>query len=101
MGSLECVHIQFSNNQFSDRRTINSPGFLTLSQTSLLLGTVEMFVAFVSFVFAFYSYKLMENMAVEFVEVADNGQSAFLYSAFFIYDELFNCAIAVASFLTG
>ena len=59
-----------------------------------------MFVAAVSFIFAFYSYKLMANMAVDIV-FTDENPSLFLYSAFFIYDELFNCAIAVACLITG
>ena len=42
----------------------------------------------------------MENMAKEFEYDAEN-ERILLYSGFFIYDELVNCALAVMSFLVG
>ena len=42
----------------------------------------------------------MENMAKDFDYEAEN-EKLLLYSGFFIYDELINCALAVMSFFVG
>jgi len=80
----------------------NAP-FITLPQITVMLGLMEMFIAGVSFMFAYYSYKIMEEISkgFEFNDNTEDGHKMILYSAFFSYDELINCIISVIAFVAG